>query len=66
VCVREVGVREITGGETRVRDVGILVFVFGPLDAFFRSERTGPLAVALLFVCGLLFIALGIMLDAAK
>ena len=52
-------------GET-MRDIGILVFVFAPLDAFFQRERPGWLPLALVIGCGLLFIALGIMLEAKE
>ncbi len=50
-------------GET-MRDIGILVLVFAPLDAFFQRERPGWFPLAVLIASGLLFIALGIMLEA--
>ncbi len=52
-------------GET-MRDIGILVFVFAPLDAFFQRERPGWFPLALVVACGLLFIGLGIMLEAKQ
>ena len=52
-------------GET-MRDIGILVFVFAPLDAFFQRERPGWFPLALVVACGLLFIGLGIMLEAKE
>ncbi len=52
-------------GET-LRDIGILLVVFAPLDAFFRNEPTALLPLALLFTCGLLFIALGIILETVE
>jgi hypothetical protein len=44
----------------------ILVFVFAPLDAFFQRERPGWFPLALVVACGLLFIGLGIMLEAKE
>jgi hypothetical protein len=52
-------------GET-IRDIGILVFVFAPLDAFFQRERPGWFPLAFVVACGLLFIAVGIMLEAKE
>lgn len=52
-------------GET-IRDVGILVVVFGPLDAFFQAEPTDGVALATIVACGLLFITLGIIVEARK
>jgi hypothetical protein len=45
---------------------GILVFVFAPLDAFFQKERPGWFPAALVVAGGLLFIAVGIMLEARE
>lgn len=51
-------------GET-LRDIGILVVVFGPLDAFFQNERSGSLfLVAPMAAGGLLLIMLGIIIEA--
>jgi hypothetical protein len=40
--------------------------VFAPLDAFFQGERPGWFPLALVVACGLLFIGLGIMLEAKE
>jgi hypothetical protein len=52
-------------GET-IRDIGILVVVFGPLDAFFQEGRFSALPLALMVGGGLLCIALGIMIEAKE
>jgi len=52
-------------GET-IRDIGILVFVFGPLDALFQQPTPGVAVVALLVGGGLFFIVLGIILQASE
>ena len=52
-------------GET-MRDIGILISVFAPLDAFFQRERPGWLPLGSVVACGLLFIAAGIMLGATE
>ncbi|PYP69762.1 MAG: hypothetical protein DMD41_16345 [Gemmatimonadetes bacterium] len=52
-------------GET-IRDIGILIVVFGPLDAFFQKERPSFLLLALVVAFGLLFIAVGIILEAEE
>ena len=52
-------------GET-MRDIGILIFVFAPLDAFFQKERPGWLTLVFVVACGLLFISFGIMLEARE
>ena len=52
-------------GET-MRDIGILISVFAPLDAFFQRERPGWLPLGSVVACGLLFIAAGIMLEAKE
>ena len=52
-------------GET-IRDIGILVLVFAPLDAFFREQRTPPVPLTLICGVGLLCIGLGIMLEARE
>jgi len=46
-----------------MRDIGILVFVFAPLDAFFQKQRPGWGPLAIVIAGGLLLIALGIMLE---
>ena len=50
-------------GET-IRDIGILVVVFGPLDAFFQEGHLSALPLVLIVAAGLLCIALGIMIEA--
>ena len=52
-------------GET-IRDVGILVVVFGPLDAIFQKERPPALLLALMVAGGLLSITLGIIVEAEE
>ncbi|PYO16453.1 MAG: hypothetical protein DMD31_02635 [Gemmatimonadetes bacterium] len=49
-----------------IRDIGILVVVFGPLDAFFQKERPSVLLLSVVVTGGLLFIALGIILEAEE
>ena len=49
-------------GET-IREGGILVVVFGPLDAIFQKEGPGELLIALMVVFGLLSVTLGIILE---
>ena len=50
-------------GET-VRDAGMLVVVFGPLDAYFQAERVSAQIVVLFAAVGLLSIGLGIIFEA--
>ena len=50
-------------GET-LREVGILVGVFVPLDAFFQTPRPNPFLLALGVGAGLLFVLVGIILEA--
>ena len=52
-------------GET-LRDVGVLVLVFGPLDAFFQADGARALFVAAAAGGGLLSVAGGIMLEARE
>ncbi len=52
-------------GET-LRDIGILVFVFGPLDAFFQSSRPVAGVASLLAGVGLSLIAGGIIIEVDK
>jgi len=52
-------------GET-LRDIGILIMVFGPLDALFEREGPGPVFVVLVAVGGLFLITLGIIVEAVK
>ncbi len=46
-----------------VREIGILIFVFAPLDAFFQAEPSRPLEVFLLASTGLILIAAGITME---
>lgn len=50
-------------GET-ARDVGILVLVFGPLDALFQSGGPGAGIVTFLVTVALISVTVGIMLEA--
>jgi hypothetical protein len=52
-------------GET-LRDVGILVLVFGPLDAFVQPDRPVAGVASLLAAVGLLLIVAGIMIEVGK
>ncbi|HEV8382750.1 MAG TPA: hypothetical protein VGQ29_14270 [Gemmatimonadales bacterium] len=52
-------------GET-IRDIGILVVVFGPLDAIFQKEGPGELLISLMVVFGLLSVTLGIILESLE
>jgi hypothetical protein len=49
-----------------LRDIGILVLVFGPLDAFFEPRPPGPVFLTLAVGAGLCCIVLGIILEASK
>jgi hypothetical protein len=49
-----------------IRDIGILVVVFGPLDALFQKERPRIALLAVLVACALLFMTLGIILEAEE
>ena len=52
-------------GET-LRDIGILIFVFGPLDAFFQADRrTAGIAIALGAI-GLSLIGAGIIIEVGR
>jgi len=46
-----------------VREVGILVLVFAPLDAFFQEEVPHIPVIAAVVASALLFVAIGIMLE---
>ena len=50
-------------GET-LRDIGILLIVFGPLDAFFQMAQPSVVVLVLLVAAGLCFITLGIIIEA--
>jgi hypothetical protein len=56
--------RHLTG-ET-IREIGILLVVFAPLDAFFQHEppHLGPLSS--IIVTGLLAIVIGIIIEARE
>jgi len=46
-----------------IRDIGILVVVFAPLDAYFRPERPRTSVMVLIEVGGLLFVTIGIIVE---
>lgn len=46
-----------------LREIGILITVFAPLDAFFQKEAPGPGPVGAIMALGLLFMGLGIILE---
>jgi len=46
-----------------LRDIGILLVMFGPLDTVFHLERANPLALGLVVTLGLLFMAMGIIIE---
>ncbi len=46
-----------------LRDIGILILVFVPLDALFQHEPPGALTITLRMMVGLLFISLGIIIE---
>ena len=50
-------------GETG-REVGVLLLVFVPVDAFFQAAPVAPFALVVVVVWALLFIGLGIMVEA--
>lgn len=52
-------------GET-MRDIGILVVVFGPLDALFQQPAPGVAILVLMVAGALFFITLGIILEAKE
>ena len=54
---------EKLAGES-VREIGILVLVFAPLDAFFASERTDLDLILIIAGWALGVIVAGIMLEA--
>lgn len=49
-----------------VREVGVLMVVFAPLEATFSDVSVGTGRVAAMFLVGLLLIAGGIILEARK
>ncbi len=49
-----------------MRDIGILVVVFGPLDALFQQPAPGVAVLALMVAGALFFITLGIILEAKE
>jgi hypothetical protein len=48
-----------------MREIGILVVVFGPLDAFFQKEVAAPGALSGIIMLALLAIVMGIMIEAS-
>jgi hypothetical protein len=49
-----------------MREIGILVGVFGPLDAFFQKEVAAPGALGVIVVLALLAIVMGIIIEARE
>lgn len=49
-------------GET-IRDIGILVFVFGPLDALYETGGSSPAHPLTWLLLGLLSIMLGMIME---
>ena len=49
-----------------VREVGVLMVVFAPLEATFSDVSVGTGRVAAMFLVGLLLIAGGIILESRK
>jgi hypothetical protein len=47
-----------------MREIGILVVVFGPLDAFFQEEVAAPDTLSGIVVLALFAIVIGIMIEA--
>ena len=47
-----------------IREVGVLLLTFGPLDAFFEPAPPGALFLAVVIVGGLCLVVLGIILEA--
>ena len=52
-------------GET-IREVGILVFVFGPLDALFQRPAPGVAVLAPMVAGALSLVTLGIIVEACE
>jgi hypothetical protein len=49
-----------------MREMGILVVVFAPLDAYFQKEAPAPGALSGIITLALLAIAMGIMIEARE
>ena len=49
-----------------LRDIGILILVFVPLDALFQHEPPGALTITLSMIVGLPFISFGIIIESFK
>jgi hypothetical protein len=47
-----------------MREIGILVAVFGPRDAFFQKEVAAPGALSVIISPALLAIVMGIIIEA--
>ena len=52
-------------GET-VREIGILLAVFVPVDAFFQASSVAPAPVSVVVVCALFFMTVGIVAEAQR
>ncbi len=51
------------GGES-LREIGVLLLVFGPLDAFFQREQASLFAVSPFIAAGLILTSVGIIIGA--
>ena len=49
-----------------IREIGILVTVFAPLDALFQKEAPSAPLVGALVTAGLIFVGLGIMIESEE
>jgi hypothetical protein len=52
-------------GET-IREMGLLLAVFGPLDVLFQGDQPGSPVLLIVVAVGLLFILAGIIIEARK
>ena len=49
-----------------MREVGILLLVFAPLDSLFQVQWQGATVLSLLVLCGLLLTVFGIIIEAQE
>ncbi len=49
-----------------MREVGILLMVFGPLDLLIQGQAPSVLLLSLFVSCGLLLVTWGIMIEARE
>jgi len=52
-------------GET-VREMGLLIVVFAPLDAIYADAPMNRMLLAIMLFFGLLLVAIGILIEARK